>query len=200
MPSPRRHSSNSLWAMIFSLVGVSVFSGLILGFVYEQTLAPIQSAQSRIELNAITDIIGSDYDNNPFTDKTYIYDDNGNKLEFYPARKGGQIKAFAIKTFSNQAFGGRLELIVGFGINGKILGYKIVSSQETPGLGTKVNDAEFAAQFKGLIPSFNSFNVRQDGGEIDAITSATISSRAVIDAIRRAYNAYQKLSSGDKHE
>ena len=200
MPSPKRKISNSLSAMIFSLVGVSVFSGLMLGFVYEQTKAPIQAAQNHMELEAITDIIGSDYDNNPFEDKTYIYDDNGNKLEFYPARKDGQIKAFAIKTFSNKAFGGKLELIAGFGINGKILGYKVVNSQETPGLGTKVSEADFAEQFRGLRPQSPAFNVRQDGGEIDAVTSATISSRAVIDAIRKAYNAYRKLSSGDKHE
>lgn len=200
MPSPKRKISNSLSAMIFSLVGVSVFSGFMLGFVYEQTKAPIQAAQNRMELEAITDIIGSDYDNNPFEDKTYIDDDNGNKLEFYPARKDGQIKAFAIKTFSNKAFGGKLELIAGFGINGKILGYKVVNSQETPGLGTKVSEADFAEQFRGLRPQSPAFNVRQDGGEIDAVTSATISSRAVIDAIRKAYNAYRKLSSGDKHE
>ena len=194
-------STSNLFAMIASLVGVSSLAALILGYTYELTAEPIRLAQAAQEQQAISAIIGTDFDNNPYQDKILIPSaDKKSKLEFYPARRDGRIKAFAIKTFSNKAFGGKLELIAGFGINGKILGYKVVNSQETPGLGTKVSEADFAEQFRGLRPQSPAFNVRQDGGEIDAVTSATISSRAVIDAIRKAYNAYRKLSSGDKHE
>ena len=76
-----------------------------------------------------------------------------------------------------------------------ISGYKVISSKETPGLGSKVSDSKFSEQFIGIRPKKKTFKVKQDGGEIDAVTAATISSRAVIDAIQKAYDAYNKLST-----
>lgn len=194
-------SSSNLFAMIASLVGVSSLAALILGYTYELTAEPIRRAQAAQEQQAISAIIGTDFDNNPYQDKILIPSaDKKSKLEFYPARRDGRIKAFAIKGNSNKAFGGNLELIVGFDINGRILGYKITKSQETPGLGSKVSEPRFAEQLLGLKPSSPMFKVKQDGGEIDAVTAATISSRAVLDAIKKAYDSYHNLKSGEKHE
>ena len=95
----------------------------------------------------------------------------------------------------DSGFSGRIELIVGFLLDGTINGYKIIDQKETPGLGTKVSENKFSEQFKGMNPGSGSFKVRQDGGEIDAVTSATISSRAVIDAIKRGYDNYTRFSS-----
>ena len=115
----------------------------------------------------------------------------------YPARRNGTISAVAIKTSTNKGFGGRMDLIVGFFLDGTISGYKVINANETPGLGSKVDEPRFKEQFSGIRPQKNLFKVKQDGGEIDAVTAATISSGAVIDAIQKAYDAYNKFSTGN---
>lgn len=188
---------SSLLNMILILVLVSGLSALILGFVYEKTQGPIQASKDNRELQAIMEIIPGGFDNDPFSEKTIITtSDNQSRLEMYPIRNDGVITALAIKSYSNKAFGGKIEVIVGISLDGKISGYKIVDHKETPGLGTKVMDAKFSHQFIGLNPDKTNFKVKQDGGDIDAVTAATISSRAVIDSIQRAYDAYNKFSAG----
>jgi len=183
--------SSSLGHMVCAMTFVAVFAGTILGFSYQITKAPIQTAKDNRKLEAIKEVIGSEFDNNPFAERINI----GNGIELYPARQNGKITSIAIKTYSNNAFSGRMELIVGFMLDGTINGYKVIEQKETPGLGSKIEEPKFSSQFKGLSPISKSFKVRQDGGEIDAITSATISSRAVVDAISRAYNKYLNFSN-----
>lgn len=90
-----------------------------------------------------------------------------------------------------------MELIVGFYIDGTIKNFKVIDHKETPGLGSKVNEPRFKEQFNGFNPSKHKFKVKQDGGEIDAVTAATISSRAVINAIQRAVDAYNNFNAGN---
>jgi len=183
--------SSSLSHMIIAMTSVAVFASTIIGFSHSVTKEPIQIAKDNRKLEAIKEVISTEFDNNPFAERIDI----GNGIELYPARLGTKITSIAIKSYSNNAFSGRLELIVGFMLDGTINGYKIIEQKETPGLGTKVTEQKFSSQFKGLNPENESFKVRQDGGEIDAVTSATISSRAVIDAISRAYNKYINFSN-----
>ena len=195
-----KQKTESLFRLTSSLVIVSCLSALLLSYVYTITKAPIERSKNQAELKAIESVIGNDFDNNPYEDRREITTADGQaKLTFFPGKKQGKIKRFAIKTYSDEAFGGRLEIIVGFTINGRIINYEVLSSKETPGLGTKVAESEFKDQFQGLSPKSESFKTNKDGGEIDAVTAATISSRAVIDAINRAYNAYDKLSTGGKN-
>lgn len=188
--------SKSLTHLIIVMLTVCCGSAAILGFVYNLTKEPIQKANDAKELAAISSVILEDFDNNPFKEKTLIPSKNKKEqLTLYPARKNGKIRAVAIKTSSSKAFGGNLELMVGFFLDGTISGYKIINSKETPGLGSKVSDSKFSEQFIGIRPKKKTFKVKQDGGEIDAVTAATISSRAVIDAIQKAYDAYRKFST-----
>ncbi len=188
--------TTSLTRLIFVMLVVACGSAALLGFVYEITKAPIQKANDDKELAAISGVILEEFNNNPFKERTLIPGKhNQGQLTLYPARKDGKIKAVAIKTSSDKAFGGKIELIVGFFLDGTISGYQIISSKETPGLGSKVSDAKFSEQFIGIRPKKKTFKVKQDGGEIDAVTAATISSRAVIDAIQKAYDAYHKFST-----
>ncbi len=182
---------STLSNMIAAMTIVAIFAATILGVSYQITKKPIQQAKDNRKLEAIKDVIDTDFDNNPFLDRIEI----GNNIELYPARTGSKITSIAIKSYSNNAFSGRIELIVGFKLDGTINGYKIIEQKETPGLGTKVMEHKFSHQFKGLSPAEKHFAVKQDGGEIDAVTSATISSRAVIDAIKRGYNKYVQFST-----
>ena len=168
---------SSLSKLIFVMLTVACGAAALLGWVYEITKEPIKQAQDNKELAAIAEVVYGDFDNNPFEEKTYITSSDGKHLILYPARHKGAINAVAIKTSTNKGFGGRMDLIVGFFLDGTISGYKVITANETPGLGSKVDEQPFKEQFIGIRPQKNLFKVRQDGGEIDAVTAATISSR-----------------------
>ena len=102
----------------------------------------------------------------------------------------------AVKTFSDNGFGGRIELIVGLLRDGTITGYKVLSQKETPGLGTKIAEEDFAGQFVGLNSYLDDISLTRSGGSIDAVTGATISSKAVIDAVGKAVETYKKFNAG----
>lgn len=190
--------SSTLPHMLLVLGSVAALSAVILGITYKLTQKPIQQAKDSRELAAISEVIDGEFNNNPFAEKhTVSASDNKGKLEIYPARQDGSITGVAIKTFSNNGFGGKMEVIVGFSIDGTINKYKVIDHKETPGLGTKVEEEKFSHQFEGLNPGKHIFKVKQDGGEIDAVTAATISSRAVIDAIQKAFDTLNKLSAGN---
>ena len=88
-------------------------------------------------------------------------------------------------------YGGDITLMVGFKKDKKtVISYKVLAASETPGLGMKLKTPEFAGQFAGKDGS--SLKVRKDGGEIEAITSATITSRAVCRAIADAQSKLAK--------
>lgn len=187
---------SQLLKMVFTLVIIAVLSSFILGTVEQLTKAPIQAAKDKRELAAISEVV-KEFDNNPFAEKMIIFSaDKKDKFELFPARKDGSVNSVAIKTYSNNGFGGKMELMVGIFIDGTITDYKLIDHKETPGLGTKVNEAKFKEQFHGFNPNNRKFKVRQDGGDIDAVTAATISSRAVVDAISRAFDAYNNFITG----
>ena len=193
---------STAFTMTFALVSVAVFSALILGGVYQLTLEPIKKAKSNQELQAIRDVVYGDFANNPYEERYQIAVSHGKgKVDLFPARdENGKITSVAIKTYSKNGFGGKIEMMLGLMVDGTINKYKIIEHKETPGLGSKITESRFSDQFHGMNPGKKGFKVKQDGGDIDAVTAATISSRAVVDAIRRGYKALNKLSTGKTHE
>jgi len=99
--------------------------------------------------------------------------------------KDGQKTGVVVNVYP-KGYGGTIEMVVGIDNKGKVAGVKILSQKETPGLGTKLSDPVFMDPFKKLIKEKESpvFMVKQDGGDVDAITAATISSRAFCKGIR----------------
>jgi electron transport complex protein RnfG len=96
-------------------------------------------------------------------------------------------------------FGGDLKVLVGFDSEGNILGYTLLEHAETPGLGAKA-DKWFQKGEKGDIIGKNPkepLTVSKDGGQVDAITASTITSRAFLLAVNRAYNAYKDIPATD---
>lgn len=191
----------SLKKMVLSLTGISVVAALFLGAVHHLTAETIAATQKQTEINAAYAVTGIEAENNLLESRTFVnLSGNSDRLEVYPIRQNGYIRAFAIKTNSRKGFGGKMELMVGISIDGVILNYEVLKHQETPGLGTKIAEEKFKTQFVGLSPK-KDLKIRQDGGEIDAVTAATISSRAATEAVQRAYTAYRKLSSkGERDE
>lgn len=189
-----KDSQSTFWNMVTVLTTIAVLSAFILAFVEQLTREPIQKAKDQRELEAIAEVVG-EFDNDPFAEQmSIVTPDKKYKLKLYPARKNGSISGFAVKTYSNAGYGGRIELIVGFYIDGSVKTFKITKHNETPGLGSKADEPRFKKQFDGFNPNKHKFKVRQDGGEIDGITAATITSRAVIDAIQHAVDAYNNFN------
>lgn len=190
----------SLLTSTITLVVICFVSAFILGYVHNKTLEPIKQAKDHQELDAIAQVV-NEFDNNPFTEKMVIMTKNKkHKLSMYPARKNGRLNSVAIKTYSNTGFGGKIELIAGFNVDGSIKSFKVISSNETPGLGSKVDEPKFKTQLEGFNPRRQILKVRQDGGDVDAVTAATISSRAVLRAIDRAFDAFSNFKSGNSYE
>lgn len=190
----------SFWQPLIVLVGIAVVSAFMLAYVEQITEVPIKKAKDTQELAAIAEVVNA-FDNNPFAEKMIITTANRkHKLTMYPARKDGVLNSVAIKAYTNTGFGGRIELMAGFNVDGSIRNFKITSSNETPGLGSKVDEPKFKEQFHGFYPGRQILKVRQDGGDVDAVTAATISSRAVLKALDRAYDAFRTFKSGDSHE
>ena len=98
----------------------------------------------------------------------------------------------AVKTYTDKAFSGEFSIMVGFLPDGSIYNTAVLDQKETPGLGAKMVDPSFKDQFKKMNPEKNKITVKKDGGDVDAITASTISSRAYCDAIARAYNEFKK--------
>jgi electron transport complex protein RnfG len=82
--------------------------------------------------------------------------------------------------------------MAGFNTDGSVYNITVLQHQETPGLGSKMDEPTFKDQFKNINPTKIILKVKKDGGQIDAITAATISSRAFCDAVQRAYNTLEK--------
>lgn len=179
---------STLINMIISLVLISVSMSAALGFVYLKTKGPIEVAAMKKEIDAISQV-SPQFDSDPVEG---MVEKDG--VVIYPVSMEGQIAGYAIKTFTENGFGGRVELMVGFLPDGSINGLSVLAQKETPGLGTKMADPAFRDQFLGKNPSDFDLRVKKDGGMVDAITAATISSRAYCDALRRAYDVLTQVN------
>jgi electron transport complex protein RnfG len=177
--------------MVLSLTLISLGASACLGFVYEMTKEPIELTLLNKKLNAIKEVV-PDFTNNPNEDMFRLPTGEGDSLDIFPAKKDKEIIGYAVNTYSKTGFAGNIRLIAGFKPDGTIINISVLEQKETPGLGTKMTEPGFKDQFNNKNPSEFKIKVKKDGGSVDAITSATISSRAFCDAVQRAYNTLQK--------
>lgn len=181
---------SSLKNMVLSLTGFSILAGGLLGWVNAATAEPIAQANANALSDAIAKVVPG-FDNNPSEEAENV-EVNGTTYKIYPATQGGKAIGAAVEASAN-GFGGALTVLVGFDTEGNIIDYSLLSHTETPGLGSKAADW-FKKGAKGDItgknPGEKTLSVTKDGGEIDAITASTITSRAFLQAVNNAYAAY----------
>ena len=102
---------------------------------------------------------------------------------------------------AENGFGGIFHVMVGFDATGAITGFEVLDHQETPGLGSKMQEwFQNVRTVIGLNPAEANLTVSKDGGDVDAITAATISSRAFLAAVNKAYNAYAEANDAPMAE
>lgn len=183
--------------MVIVLTVVAVVAGLLLGYVNKLTAEPIAQANAKALSDAIALVVPG-FDNEPAANPDTI-EVAGVTYKIYKATKGDKFIGAAVESSAN-GFGGALTVLVGFDADGKIIDYSLLSHAETPGLGSKAADW-FKKGGKGDItgknPGDKSLTVSKDGGEIDAITASTITSRAFLNAVNAAYAAYAKQNGNE---
>jgi len=178
--------------MVMTLFIVTLVASTALGFVYELTKDPINRVRQVKKINAIREVL-PDFNNDPYADVYKIPVEN-DTMYFYPAKKNDKLIGTAVQTFTNKGFSGNIKLMVGFLPDGTINDITVIEHKETPGLGDKIEKrkSDFSLQFQGKDPEKFHLRVEKDGGDVDAITASTISSRAFCDAILRAYKTYME--------
>lgn len=175
--------------MTLTLLVVTFVCAIALGYVYTWTKEPIAQARLATQLAAIGTVMPG-YDNNPVDEKFWIRN-GSDSLECFPAQKNGKSIGVAIKSVGHKGYSGDVWLMVGLDSAGIIQNIVVIEHKETPGLGSKMTGDKFLGQFLGKNPGTTDFRVKKDGGTIDGISGATISSRAFIDAVLRAYKTYR---------
>lgn len=112
--------------------------------------------------------------------------------EVYRCRKGDEVVGYALKTIGDKSYSGTITCLTGLAPDGKVLGIEIVKHEETPGLGSEIEKCEWRKQLVGKGPSDMSWSVKKDGGDVDALSGATISSRSVLSCLTKAQDLLQK--------
>ena len=200
---------SSLKNMLLVLTGVTAVSVALLAYVNELTKGPIAEANAKTLNEALKKVL-PEFTNNPVAESDTIFSEkDGMKVvDFivYPAKKGEEWVGSAVESKA-MGFGGELKVLVGFDAKGKIYNYSLLAHTETPGLGSKA-DKWFGAydatkgekavthemskkSIIGMSPGEGELKVSKDGGQVDAITASTITSRAFLNAINKAYEAYK---------
>ena len=169
--------------MAIVLTVISVVAAAALAYVNEVTKGPIAESQQRNEAQAIKTVL---CDDNAVITDTIV---NGD-VTLYLTANGAAVKTVDPK---NESFSGGLTIMVGLDKEFKVLGYTVLVSNETPGLGAKASEW-FQEGGKGNIIGrvAGQFKTSKDGGDVDAITASTITSRSFLRAVNNAYAEYAK--------
>ena len=179
--------------VLIVLTLISVIAAGALAYVNKITAGPIEENKARTLAEGINTVLGVS-DAQVQETKT-VQDANGNDVIIYATDKG-----VAVQAIDPNGFGGKLSVLVGFDDEGAIKGYTILEHAETPGLGAKAG-SWFQKGEKGDIigknPGQKELTVSKDGGEVDAITASTITSRAFLRAVNVAFHAYAGASASD---
>lgn len=206
--SHKKARPNTLANMAGILMAVGVIAGASLSVVNKLTEGPRAATEKAKKLASIKNAL-PEFDNNPSASVRRFLVDNSETIrelaageavdekekfrvcEVTAATQKGKAVGYSISTFTEKGYSGKFTLMVGLDKDGLISSITVLENKETPGLGTRMDEPEFKDPFKGHRAPFT---VNKDGGDINAITGATISSRAFCDAVNRAYRVFALFS------
>lgn len=190
---------STLFNMVAVLFTITLIASAGVGTVNRITEEPIARAKAAAVVDALNKVLP------PFevttTDSLTI--DDLSILVFTATNGTGEVTGYAVQTATKNGFSGLIRMMVGFSPEGEVVNVHVLEQTETPGLGTKMAD-----EVNPLLQSIRGkrletmhlvdgrLAVRKDGGDVDALTAATISSRAYCDAVNRAWMAYKSVATG----
>ncbi len=181
---------SNLTTMVVCLTVVSLVCSALLGGMYALTAEPIAKANAE----TLKASIGAVLPEGGTLSEAKPIEVGGQTSEYYDSTAAdGTPVAYAVKS-TTVGFGGPLVLMVGITADGVVYNTSVLSHNETPGLGAKCGtDEKFTNQFKGFDPVSKTLTVKKDGGDVDAITASTITSRAYALAVENAVKAVNSI-------
>lgn len=189
---------STLMNMTAVLFGITLVASAGVGAVNMITAEPIARAKEAATVEALNRVLPA-FD--ATTEEVLTIDEL--PIMVYTATNGGEVAGYAVQSITKNGFGGAIRMMVGFTPDGEVFNVNVLEQAETPGLGTKMADEGNvllgSIQGKHLDQMQlvdGKLAVRKDGGDVDALTAATISSRAYVDAINRAWMAYKSVAEG----
>ncbi len=186
--------------MFTSLFFVTSLSSALVGVVFNFTKEQIEKTEEEMKLKAIRNVLPSFQKIDPAQEVEV----RGVKSSCYVARdESDKFLGLAVRSSSMEGYSGLIEVMVGFNSHGEITGYEVLNHKETPGLGSKMQKwfSDTSRKNRNVVgrnPARKALFVIKDGGDIDAITSATISSRAFLQCLNRAGEVFKQYGGGDE--
>lgn len=196
---------NNLFRSAASLALVAVIGTALLAGVDRLTKTRIAEQEKRAILDQLGQLISPDLYNNELQQDLFSFQDDlhfpkGQTVTTYRARLDGKAVAVILKMVAVNGYNGKINLLVGINENGTLCGVRVTSHKETPGLGDaiEVERNDWILGFYGRAldnPPPDGWAVKRDGGEFDQFTGATVTPRAVVDAVRLALEFFAEHKS-----
>ena len=179
--------------LVIVLAAICLVSAAVLGLINSVTVGPIQANTEKTVQESLRTVMPIDGDYEDVTDQysgdPVTVEVTGSVVPIKAVYKAGD-EGYVVESLSPNGFGGALDMMAGIDNDGNVTGISIISHSETSGLGSKSTDPEWQAQFKGLN---GVVSVTKDGGQVEAITGSTITSRAVCDGVNAARLVVESL-------
>lgn len=179
----------SLASLVIVLGVICLVVAALLGIVNNVTAGPIAANNEKTVQDSLKVVMPADsYEKVDYTGGDVTLD-NGKVVSIVAVYKAGD-EGYVVESLAPGGFNGNIDMMAGVDNDGAITGIAIISHGETSGLGSKATDPEWQAQFAGLS---GSVSVSKDGGQIQAITGATITSRCVCNGVNAAFAVVESL-------
>jgi electron transport complex protein RnfG len=180
--------------LIAVLTLTCLLSALGLAYVNRLTEEPIAEQKRQAKLRAVKAVLPP-FDNDPIKEKKEL-EIKGGKITFYIGKKEGKVIGVAFSQ-EGEGYGGFIKVMLGITPGEEISGVEILGHLETPGLGARIEEPRFKEQFKGKSRANSKLvqgklAVRKDGGDIEALTGATISPRGVTEALNKGLKIFKE--------
>lgn len=194
---------------VATVAGVAATAAVLVSLVQGHT-RPLIALARQAEKEQALEYVLPEFDNQPLeTARSVAVAGGGGDALFYTASRGDEIVGRALEMTTTEGYGPRIDLLVAADASGAVSGVYILGHQETPGLGAKMTRGQtawkdpesiggrpFILQFRGAALDQFDFRVRSDGGQVDAITASTVTSRAVSQAVERALRTIAEAADG----
>lgn len=185
------------------ILGVfAMFTVGLIAVTQQGTAERIAEEKRRVQMSALTQILPEDQHDNELLNDTFTVNDRDllnlpGPAEAYRGREDGEVVAVILPVVAPDGYSGRIDLLVGIHADGGVAGVRVTSHRETPGLGDKVELAksDWILEFNGKslsMPEPENWAVRKDGGAFDQFVGATITPRAVVQAVYRALQYFEE--------
>ena len=177
--------------LVVVLGAICLVASLALAMVYEVTKAPI-AYQMKLEIIRSLQAVLPGMEIDPDSQYIDLPWKKDRTVRVYRSTGPDGIEGVAFQVIAPDGYSGKILIMMGVLPDGRLGGIEILSLAETPGLGARIVEPSFKNQFKGRSLKNTNFKVKKDGGDIDQLTGATISPRAVVGAVRRGLVWFKK--------